>query len=179
MEVLAGTFLLTIGLVSMAALLGSSMKTTRQSKYMSLATALASEKLEDLSRWDSDDQQVYAPSGGTAGSLTSNTTQNVTISGTTVYVDYYDQIQLSATGGSFSETVSSSSGNYTTTSHFPTGVILPSTSTTAPSGVSFLRRWLIEMDTPVAGVRRITVWVQAQDPAVKPPVTFQISMVRP
>jgi Tfp pilus assembly protein PilV len=179
MEVLAATFLLSVGLVSMAALLGGCLKTTRQSKYVSLATALASEKLEDLSRWDSDDQQIYAPSGGTSGSLTSNTSQNVTSSGVTIYVDYYDQIQLSATGGSFSETVSSSSGNYTTTSHQPSGIISVTTSTTAPSAVSFLRRWIIEKDTPVTGVRRITVWVQAQDPAVQPPVTFQMSMVRP
>lgn len=179
MEVLAGTFLLSVGLVSTAALLGACLKTSRQSKYLSLATTLATEKLEDLSRWDTDDPQIYAVSGGQAGSLTTNTTATVTQGGTTAYVDYYDQIELSATGGSFSETVSSSNGNYTTTSHLPTGVISVTTTTTPPTGVSFLRRWLIEMDTPVSGVRRITVWVQAQDPAVKPAVTFQLSTVRP
>jgi hypothetical protein len=79
----------------------------------------------------------------------------VTVSGSTVYVDYYDQVRLSATGGSFSETVSSSSGNYTTTSHLPTGVISVTTNTTAPATVSFLRRRRAKSNgkgpTPVRG----------------------------
>jgi hypothetical protein len=52
---------------------------------------------------------------------------------------------------------------------------------------TFHRRWIIEANTPVAGVssicmsgtRRVTVLVTLMDQSVKPPVTFQMSMVRP
>jgi hypothetical protein len=45
--------------------------------------------------------------------------------------------------------------------------------------MTFDRRWVIEQDKPVAGVRRITVLVTLRDLTVQPPVTFQMSMVRP
>ena len=44
---------------------------------------------------------------------------------------------------------------------------------------AFKRRWIIEMDQPVTGVRRITVLVTLENQQVQPPVTFQMSMVRP
>jgi hypothetical protein len=45
--------------------------------------------------------------------------------------------------------------------------------------MTFSRRWVIEQDQPVAGVRRITVLVTLMDRTVQPPLTFQMSMVRP
>lgn len=182
MEVMAASMVLAVGLVAVAAFMAGSLKGTRQSKYMSLATTLATEKLEDLMRWNEGDHHVYVPSGVMYGSLSSNQGQNITTRGSTVYINYFDQIGLSATAGSFSETVSSVSGTtttYTTTNHFPSGVVSVASSTTAPTTISFLRRWTLEGDTPVAGVRRITVLVISQDPAIKPPVSYQISVVRP
>jgi hypothetical protein len=52
---------------------------------------------------------------------------------------------------------------------------------------TFHRRWIIEANTPVAGdssiclpgTRRVTVLVTLMDLTVQPPVTFQMSMVRP
>jgi hypothetical protein len=38
---------------------------------------------------------------------------------------------------------------------------------------------VIEQDQPVPGVRRITVLVTLMDQTVQPPVTYQMSMVRP
>jgi hypothetical protein len=45
--------------------------------------------------------------------------------------------------------------------------------------MTFDRRWVIEQDKPVAGVRRITVLVILADKTIQPPVTYQMSMVRP
>lgn len=182
MEVMVATMILGIGLLSIAAFMGGTVKTTRQSKYMSLATTLAVEKMEDLMRWDTGDHHVYVAAASTAGSLTSNTGASVTTRGSTVYVNYFDEIQMGSTGGSFAETVSAVSGSttsYTTTSHFPTGIVSVASTSVAPVTFSFLRRWTIEMDQPVTGVKRITVVVTAQDPAIKPPVSFQMTAVRP
>jgi hypothetical protein len=58
----------------------------------------------------------------------------------------------------------------------------PATSSTAPNTVGsivFKRRWIIEQDLPVTGVRRVTVLVTLTNQSVQPPVTFQMSMVRP
>jgi hypothetical protein len=44
--------------------------------------------------------------------------------------------------------------------------------------MNFQRAWLIENNTPVQGTRRITVLVTLTDQSVKPPVSFQMSMVR-
>ncbi len=55
-------------------------------------------------------------------------------------------------------------------------------SSTPPSGagsISFKRRWEIDLNQPVTGVRRITVLVTLENQSVQPPVTFQMSMVRP
>jgi hypothetical protein len=59
--------------------------------------------------------------------------------------------------------------------------------TAAPSGsgiIEFHRRWLIESNPVVNGIaltgsRRVTVLVTLSNLAVKPAVSFQMSMVRP
>ena len=73
-------------------------------------------------------------------------------------------------------------GNYVTVAFSPNGQAptYPAPCYTSPPlGMSFDRRWVIEQNQPVAGVRRITVLVTLADKTLYPPVTFQMSMVRP
>ncbi|MGH9397878.1 MAG: type IV pilus modification PilV family protein [Terriglobia bacterium] len=187
-EVVTAIFVLTVGLLAVAALTGKMMTTGRQSKYMTVASTLASEKLEDLNRWDPKDPQVCVPTGSTAvGSLTADITQTTVCpppGSASETVSYFDDVTLGATDGAFSETVSTiSNGNlvYLTTVHAADGSIQTSPpSSTPPAAVAtFHRRWIIEGDAPVAGVRRVTVLVTLQDATVQPAVKFQMSMVRP
>jgi len=207
LETLVALIVLVVGVVATATLAAHCMNTNRQSKYMSLATELASEKLEDLSRWDPDDPQVCVPAGSlSVGSLTSDVLQTTTCppplslcssTGPSATVNYYDDVCMATvnstdcpntTYGCFSETVSTPSSGTTiyTTTHAPDGTINVTTPPTMPSP-TFRRRWIIEADSPVAGVsaiclsgtRRVTVLVTLMDKTVQPPVSFQMSMVRP
>jgi hypothetical protein len=118
----------------------------------------------------------------------------ITAAGTTYTVYYSDSVFLSSTNnsglngttanGSLQETyqtAGSPNPNYATLTFTPAGSTPAVTnSSTAPTvGETFDRRWVIEQDQPVAGVRRITVLVTLMDQTIKPPVTFQMSMVRP
>jgi prepilin-type N-terminal cleavage/methylation domain-containing protein len=99
-------------------------------------------------------------------------------------VNYSDAVYISAANGSLQETYQTAAGTtpqYATLTFSPTGVTpVISTNTTAPTvGETFDRRWTIEQDQPVAGVRRVTVLVTLLDLTVQPPVTFQMSVVRP
>jgi prepilin-type N-terminal cleavage/methylation domain-containing protein len=186
-ESLAAILVLSIGMVGMAALMSKMMAGGARSRYMSQAAMLASEKLEDLERYPAADPDVAVTSGGTAGSLTDDVTASVTSNGSTDSVDYFDTIQLSSFGGNISETSSgkdvSGNSNYTTISHSPNGAVTSLTSTTAPAPtadtLTFKRRWTIERDAPVGGVRRVTVLVILTNPVLVKSVTFQMSMVRP
>ncbi len=108
-----------------------------------------------------------------------------TLSESTATVNYSDAVYLSAANGTMQETYQTASGAnplYATLTFSPLGQTPAITnSSTAPSNVSetFDRRWVIEQDQPVAGVRRITVLVTLMDQTVQPPVTYQMSMVRP
>ena len=129
LETLIALIVLTVGVVATATLAARCMSTSRQSKYMSLAAELASEKLEDLNRWDVDDPQVCVPAGSSSvGSLTSDVLQTTTCppplsmcsssTGNSDTVNYYDDVSIntvvtgsnspcpSTTYGCFSETVS-------------------------------------------------------------------------
>lgn len=108
-------------------------------------------------------------------------------------VNYSDTVFITATNagsssstptGTLQETYQTGAGTtptYETLTFNPNGTTPTiATSTTAPTtGETFDRRWIIEQDQPVAGVRRITVLVTLMDQTVQPPVTFQMSMVRP
>lgn len=145
---------------------------------------------------------ICVPSGASAGSLTSDVTNaSVTCgSSSSVPVTYFDDVSIDVSNssgncpntstGCFAETTTTTvSGvtSYDTTYHSPDGQI--ASSTNAPNNVTFHRRWLIEANTPTAstlsagvyipGTRRITVLVTLLDPSVQPPVTYQMSMVRP
>src|SRR5207253_5287889 len=93
-EVLLASSVLAIGLLSAGFLAGQMMMGTNRSKYMSVASTLASEKLEDLNRWDVDDPQICVPTGSTTvGSLTSDINQTTTCAqGASANVSYYDDV---------------------------------------------------------------------------------------
>jgi prepilin-type N-terminal cleavage/methylation domain-containing protein len=187
-ETVVSIGVLAIGLTAMALLVANSLSGTDRSRYLGLATTLASEKLEDLNRWPENDPNVFVPAASnTAGSLTSDIVQNVTSGAVTEPVSYYDEVLLSSAGGSVSETRTGldGSGNvqYTTTSHSANGTVTtasPSTTPPTTQGMdNFKRRWIIEKDQPTTGVRRITVLVTLMNQSVQPPVSFQMTMVRP
>jgi prepilin-type N-terminal cleavage/methylation domain-containing protein len=195
-EVLIAIAVLTIGVMGMALLGTRMMATGQQSKYMSAAATLASEKLEDLNRWDTDDPQVCVPTGNASvGSITGDVLQTTTCAGgNSASIAYYDDISLTVTNasgncpnssaGCFAETVSTQVGGatqYLTTYHSPDGYIDGGTlSGAAPAGrATFHRRWVVEANQPVAGTRRVTVLVTLQNGAIRSGATFQMSIVRP
>ncbi|MFZ0820333.1 MAG: prepilin-type N-terminal cleavage/methylation domain-containing protein [Candidatus Acidiferrales bacterium] len=197
-EVAVALFVLAIGLSSVAALLASTTKSTSATEYMTQAATLASEKLEDLNRFQADgggggDPNICVPSGTTAGSITADTSASVTCNSTTaVNIDYFDEIFMSPTAGSLSETVSGldGSGNvqYTTTAQQPNGTVVMSQSSSRTAltagAIYFKRRWVIELNPTINGVtmngvRRITVYVFLENLSVAPDVSFQMSLVRP
>jgi prepilin-type N-terminal cleavage/methylation domain-containing protein len=176
-EILVAVTILIVGLSALGALVAQTLSGTDRARYLSLATTLASEKLEDLNRWRAIDAHVAA-----GGSLAADSA-----SGT---LDYYDDIDLSNTTGQVSETVASTSGSSTTYSnviHNSTGYINTTAATAPPTGsgvISFHRRWLIEANPVVNGVtltgsRRVTVLVTLTNSVVTPGVSFQMSLVRP
>lgn len=203
---------LTIGLMSSAMLMANVYRYTVRSRYMALASQLASEELEDLSRWPNNtnanppyiDPHIAVPTGSSTcgitgetciGSLTADTGPQTFPdgSGGNTYVSYYDSVGLATQNGVMSETYKmpctgapDGTGNYVTVTYSPDGRTPNSNSNPAPcfanppsAGMTFGRRWVIEQDQPVVGVRRITVLVTLQDLTIQPPVTFQMSMVRP
>lgn len=196
METMVAIVILSIGMLSLAALMSKMTGSTESSRYMSIAAMLASEKLEDLNRLSANDPEIAVSTGTTAGSLTTDSCCNsVTTANGTESVDYFDQVYMSAGGnsggsGGMSETITGKNGSGTTTygtyTHLPDGTMSapgdPSTwSTTAPAvtpdTIIFKRRWVIEKDTPVVGTRRITVLISLQTP-VGPAVNFRMSSVR-
>jgi prepilin-type N-terminal cleavage/methylation domain-containing protein len=186
-ETLVAMMVLLIGLVALGSLAAQTLSSTSRSQFVALSTDLATEKLEDLSRWPTFDPNVYAAAGTTVGSLTSDQSANVTSGGIpTELVNYYDDVEISNSRGAISETVSqviSGVTSFKTTSHNPDGTITTSTSTSATAAdvgaVAFHRRWTIEMDQPVTGLRRVTVLVTLSNSYIRPPVSFQMTMVRP
>jgi prepilin-type N-terminal cleavage/methylation domain-containing protein len=186
-EVLVASAILLIGLVAAASVVGSTLGNTARSEYMTQAATLATEKLEDLNRFPSADANVAVTGGTSAGSLTSDILQDVTVNGVTQAVNYYDEVYFSPTQGALVETTTSLDANgntqYSTTSYTPDGnMSQPVVTSTAPNetgSTAFERRWVIELNQPVTGVRRVTVLVTLENQAVQPPVTFQMSMVRP
>lgn len=180
-EVMVALTILVVGLMASALLMANVYKSTVRSRYMTMAAQLASEKLEDLNRFASTD-----PRGSLAGgSLTADLGPlNATWHSAPVTVDYYDTVTLSLSDGAMNETYEILNGTnvqYVTQTFRPDGTFqLPSApSNTAPLGTTFKRRWVIEQNTPVTGVQMITVEVILMDNTVQPPVTVQMSMVRP
>jgi Tfp pilus assembly protein PilV len=189
-EVLVAMLVLSVGLVSLSSLAAQTLYGTERSRFLGLSANLASEKLEDLNRWPaklpySPDPNIYCAAGSTVGSLTSDSSGSVTSDGNTENVDY-DDVEIGDANGAVSETIKglvSGTLKYITTKHLPDGTISTTNSTTASASdsnaISFHRRWLIEMDQPITGIRRITVLVTLSNGYMNPPVSFQTTMVRP
>jgi type IV pilus modification protein PilV len=164
-ETMIALLILTIGLVSTAALMSTTVNTTSRSHTMSTAAMLASEKLEDLDRFDKNDPSVVP-----GGSIAADTT------------GYFDDVEISVDNGVISETTSTNGvstsyvqqpgGNITVTQN--AGLPVPT-----PDTLTLDRSWVILANTPVNGVRTVTILVTAVGQFQNPPVTFQMSMVRP
>jgi hypothetical protein len=195
---------MVVGMMATALLMANVYKLTVRSRYVALATQLASEKLEDLNRWPIAttggvvtfiDSHIMVPTGSNTcgvagvtciGSLTADYgPQTITdLSGNTTPISYFDSVCLSTQNGQMSETYQTDGGsgaNYATVPYSPNGQTPTVTNSSTPPtlGMTFDRRWVIEQDQPVVGVRRVTVLVILVDNTIKPPVTFQMSMVRP
>lgn len=185
-ETLIAITILAVGLLGIAALLAQLAGNSTTSRYMSTEALLASEKLDDLNRYPINDPQIAVTNGNTAGSLTADVTDNVTVGVVTETVDYFDQVRISAGNGNMVETVSGKDVNgntvYTTTTHAPDGSITVATSPNPPVATSdmltFSRRWVIELNpaNQPAGVRRFTVLVSLNTPAATS--NFQATMMR-
>jgi prepilin-type N-terminal cleavage/methylation domain-containing protein len=198
LEVLVSISILAVGLMGSALLMTNTYKFSVRSRYMAEAAQLASEKLEDLNRFPVNDQHVTVMSGDNQcgitgvnceGSLTADAAgQSITVGGNTYTVYYNDSVFISATNtsggvsnGSLQETYQTGPSSFTTLTFSPNGQTPTITyPTSAPTlGETFDRRWVIEQDQPVVGARRVTVRVIVMDQTVQPPVSFQMSMVRP
>jgi|SRR5579862_2967434 len=182
-EVMCAVFVLAFGLLAAAWMMNKMNLNTSQSRYMSDEALLTSEKLEDLNRYPSIDPAMV---GG--GSLTADVTQTNTVGTVTQLVDYFDQVQISTNNGLSTEVTTGKNGGvngYWTITHSPNGQAAArfvGGTPPAPTGdmLIFKRRWLIEQNTPVNGVRRITVLVTLQTPSAGAAAgSFQTSMVRP
>lgn len=177
-EVVVAITVLVVGLCALAALVAQSLTGTTNARYLSTATTLASEKLEDLDRWPATDPHVSA-----GGSLTSDS------AGT---INYYDDVDLSNASGQVAEsTAGTTSGTttYNNVTHSATGYIVDNSAATSPATtgtgtVTFHRRWLIEANPVVNGItltgnRRVTVLVTLATNTTGPGVSFQMSLIRP
>lgn len=183
-EVLVSMAILTVGLVGVAALIGSTEASGTQATYMNMANILASDKLDSLNKWPSTDPNV-APGGSLTGPATCAAGDA-----------YCDQVILSQTSGANYETQTQIVDGTAVTStlvHTSSGCVGTPASCGVPdsdnSGSQFTRRWLITLNptitsaagaaTTVTGARRVTVVVTLNDQSTRTPVTFQLSMVRP
>jgi len=194
-EVLMSIFILSIGLLSVAALIGGTMNLGTNGRYINMANVLASEKLDSLNKWPSSDPNVAC--SATCGALTGP----ATCSAGDLYCDQVTMTE-SAGGNYETQTQVNADGTTVTTTIVQTNTGCVNTPTNcgvaAPAGGStFTRRWMITTPVTVTsstgttttitgpgvspnnGPRRITVVVALNDQSIQPPVSFQMSMVRP
>lgn len=181
-EVIVSMAIMTVGLLGVAALIGSTLATGAQARYMNIANVLASEKLDNLNKWPSNDPNVAA-----GGSL--NGPANCAAGD-----DYCDQVTVSESSGADYETqtqIVNGASVTTTIVHTNSGCVDTPANCGVPNptanGNTFTRRWLITANpvitgpggpSTVTGARRVTVMVSLTQ-AGKLPVNFQMSMVRP
>lgn len=182
-EVLVSMAIMTVGLLGVAALIGSTLAAGTQARYMNIANVLASEKLDNLNKWPFNDPNV-APGGSLAGPANCAAGD-----------DYCDQVTVSELSGANYETqtqIVNGVSVTTTIVHTNNGCVDTPANCGVPNpngdGNTFTRRWLITASpvitdtggnpSTVTGARRITVLVSLTQ-AGKLPVNFQMSMVRP
>lgn len=184
-EVLVSIAVLSIGLMGVALLIGSTVATGNKAKFMSMANVLASEKLDDLNKLPFYDPNVAPNPGGllvgppdcAAGDRYCDEVTVNEASG----ADYETQTQMVA--GSLVSTTIVHTSTGCVGSPADCGVGNPS-----GSGSTFTRRWLITanptVQTPsgpvqINGARLVTVRVTLNAESGGNAVAFQMSMVRP
>jgi type IV pilus modification protein PilV len=198
-EVLVSMAVLAIGLLSIAALIAGTMQAGTRARYMSMASILASEKLDSLNKFPSGDTGGSYQTAQSANPTDQNLYPGGSLSTSTTCAtgdQYCDQVIVSEASGADYETQTEySSGNPETITivHTNTGCIGTPTACGVPQptggGTTFTRRWLITGSPTITaagggtatatGSRRITVLVMLNGQAFNTPVTFQMSMVRP
>jgi prepilin-type N-terminal cleavage/methylation domain-containing protein len=165
-ETLVSLAVLTIGLMSVAALMSQMVGTSSRSRGMSTAALLASEKLEDLTHYSNSVPPANLAAGGSLAADTAG---------------YFDTVQISASNG-ISARTTSEAGVAQTIVHRANGTVTVAAGNVAPADPDaqvYDRRWSIQADTPVANMRTITVLVTLPQPVNAPAVSFQVSTVRP
>src|ERR1700719_4242749 len=128
-ETMVAIIVLTIGLVATAALMSQSVNMGAHARYVSTAALLASEKMEDLSRFPTSDPNLNA-----GGSLAADV------------AGYSDSVQITATNGNINESTTIS-GSTTLYTQRPDGVVVVTPGAGVPAATSdmltFDRRWQI------------------------------------
>ncbi len=186
LEVVIAMAILIIGMSAMAALSATMIGRGRESKYMSLAGTLASEKLEDLNKWsgsvlmnpttsvgvDNSDPEICVPTfsaGQTEGSISADAAPTtVTCNGITETVNYNDNVNIDVTDNA-GDCSSGSSGCFAeTTSTTTSGVTTYNTTYHSPDGtvqqnannptnMTFHRQWVIEANPTIGGTVAVGV----------------------
>ena len=169
-EMMVSILVLTIGLVGTAALMSNSVNMGAHARYVSTAALLASEKMEDLDRYPDGDPNI-TPGGSLAADING----------------YSDAVQISTSNGNIYETTTSG-GVTTLYTQNPDGTVVSTVGAALPAAtpdmLTFDRRWLITPDPTVGanvikGAVQITVLVTLNNQSLKPPVTYQTSLVHP
>jgi type IV pilus modification protein PilV len=169
-ETMVAILVLTIGLVGTAALMSQSVNMGSHARYMSTAALLASEKMEDLSRFPNGDVNLN-PGGNLAADV----------------AGYSDSVQISSNNGNINESTTVS-GTTTLYTQLPDGTVTVTPGAAVPVAtpdmITYDRRWLITANpniggTVVTGARQITVLVTINAAYLRPPVSFQTSLVHP
>lgn len=167
LEVMVALFVLLFGFISMAQLIATSIVVNRNSFRLTSLTQLAAEKLEELRSMPLDNERfevVGNPEFATAtlasvGSLTADTTQTLQDSGGVPHtVSFYDWVFVDQRAGSITRTAGpGDTDGYNSVTRTLAGSSSLVTQESAPTRVSYRRRWLIEGNQPLPGNIRITV----------------------
>lgn len=199
-EVVVSIAILAVGLLSVAALIAGTLKAGTRARYMSMASMLASEKLDSLNKWPSGDLPNSATTAQSAAPTDPNIWPGGSLTGgpTCATNDTYcDQVTVSESSGADYETQTQIINGVATTTtivHTASGCVgTPATcgvAAPAGGGATFTRRWLVTANPTITsvsggatatatGARRITVLVSLNGGTFNTPVNFQLSMVRP
>ncbi len=198
-EVLVSIAVMAVGLLSVAALIAGTLQAGTRARYMSMASILASEKLDSLNKWPSGDLPNSATTAQNAAPTDPNIWPGGSLTGGATCATndaYCDQVTVSEASGADYETQTQIvNGTPTTVTivHTSSGCVGTPTAcgvaAPAAGGATFTRRWLITANPTInstgggavtaTGARRITVSVTLDDASLNPPVSFQLSMVRP
>jgi len=163
LECMMAIAILVVGMMALALLMTRMYATSNRAHFMNLAATFASEKLEDLEHYAPGD--AYIAPGGDLNTDTQS---------------YFDVVGVTLANGTYQEIMSNDLATYNIFTLSSNGTVANSNSSTySKAGMTFSRHWLIENNTPVNGVIRVTVKVKLLDGSVYPPVDFTMSAVRP